>query len=530
MNSDFQPLDRALVRTRKRAGRLQFMQSSAAARRQSGRPHASPPLPCIWPGSSPGLIFRHHSALFVYHVPMRLSVPRPRIAIPPRRPVPMGSGSCRGCEVLTAGTHGAAVEDVTAHPDTTHSAPGADVVLEKQVQSTEAPPHNLQDSSEKCAQSNAAMHNSSHIIEFADGTTVVGLISKDDHAASEVSQKVPKGRDDSTVFTKLRESPRSVQTRKRAPQFMMDLFDAVADSNGTTRNRGVLEGSIVRSFPDKGQPNGAFHYFNISSFGTDEKIVKAEFRWHPKKLCASSYGGMFRQHFYKVDLYEVLHSGISPWRGNLITSRLLPMYNQGWEVFNITQTVTKWIHDSQTNNGILLVTTLPSGHWIESHMTKKSANDDDEAAIYLVIFSDDGHTASVSDHMLHEGNYLEYVRTRIARSAQYASNDDSAPCQKRPLYVDFEKIGWSGWIISPRGYNAYHCRGSCPFPLGESLRATNHATVQSIVNALRLSGEVEKPCCVPDKLHSISLLYFDDEENVVLKQYDNMVAVSCGCH
>uniref|UniRef100_A0AAY4D8V4 TGF-beta family profile domain-containing protein n=1 Tax=Denticeps clupeoides TaxID=299321 RepID=A0AAY4D8V4_9TELE len=294
-------------------------------------------------------------------------------------------------------------------------------------------------------------------------------------AASEVSQKVPKGRDDSTVFTKLRESPRSVQTRKRAPQFMMDLFDAVADSNGTTRNRGVLEGSIVRSFPDK-----AFHYFNISSFGTDEKIVKAEFRWHPKKLCASSYGGMFRQHFYKVDLYEVLHSGISPWRGNLITSRLLPMYNQGWEVFNITQTVT-----------------------------------------------------SVSDHMLHEAKLLVIHKgklTRIARSAQYASNDDSAPCQKRPLYVDFEKIGWSGWIISPRGYNAYHCRGSCPFPLGESLRATNHATVQSIVNALRLSGEVEKPCCVPDKLHSISLLYFDDEENVVLKQYDNMVAVSCGCH
>ncbi|NWT62675.1 UNIV protein, partial [Erythrocercus mccallii] len=104
------------------------------------------------------------------------------------------------------------------------------------------------------------------------------------------------------------------------------------------------------------------------------------------------------------------------------------------------------------------------------------------------------------------------------------------PCKRHPLSVDFEEIGWSGWIISPRGYNAFHCKGSCPFPLGENMRPTNHATVQSIINALKLSEGVSSPCCVPDKLHSINLLYFDDDENVVLKQYDDMVAGSCGCH
>lgn len=114
------------------------------------------------------------------------------------------------------------------------------------------------------------------------------------------------------------------------------------------------------------------------------------------------------------------------------------------------------------------------------------------------------------------------------RSAR--SVDRLQPCQRHPLSVDFEEIGWSGWIISPRGYNAYHCRGSCPFPLGENMRPTNHATVQSIINALKLSEGVSSPCCVPDKLHSINLLYFDDDENVVLKQYDDMVAGSCGCH
>lgn len=120
---------------------------------------------------------------------------------------------------------------------------------------------------------------------------------------------------------------------------------------------------------------------------------------------------------------------------------------------------------------------------------------------------------------------------RGARSVDYSEEEGvSVPCQRLPLYVDFEEIGWSGWIVSPRGYNAYHCKGSCPFPLGQNMRPTNHATVQSIIHALKLIKGIDTPCCVPDKLFSINLLYFDDDENVVLKQYKDMVAGSCGCH
>ena len=98
------------------------------------------------------------------------------------------------------------------------------------------------------------------------------------------------------------------------------------------------------------------------------------------------------------------------------------------------------------------------------------------------------------------------------------------------MYVDFEKIGWSSWVISPKGYNAYHCKGTCPFPLGLSQNPSNHATVQSIMNALGLGGDVGSPCCVPSSLFAVSLLYFDNDGNVVLKQYADMVAADCGCH
>nr|XP_020441662.1 bone morphogenetic protein 2-like isoform X1 [Monopterus albus] len=331
----------------------------------------------------------------------------------------------------------------------------------------------------------------------------------------------------------------AVAPHKKAPQFMLDLFNAVSVSDEAPKSLNeILEGNIVRSFEDKGHAGERFHFFNLSSFSREERMVKAEFRWFKKKqkfYQGKSYG----PHFYKVDLYEVLDSKVKPWRGNLINSRLVPLYTQGWEVFNVSQMVSKWIQNSQENNGILVVTMLPSGHWVESAASSSKQNRAlTDTKSYLVVFSDDGRTGATNQSYVGEvqpaaaaPELQDHRRRKRRASPSFSPHDRSQSCQRVPLFVDFEEIGWSGWIISPRGYNAYHCKGSCPFPLAGSLRATNHATVRSIMHALKLSSdEVGAPCCVPDRLQPISLLYFDDEENVVLKQYDDMVALSCGCH
>jgi len=61
------------------------------------------------------------------------------------------------------------------------------------------------------------------------------------------------------------------------------------------------------------------------------------------------------------------------------------------------------------------------------------------------------------------------------------------------------------------------------------MRPSNHATIQSLVHAVGLDPEVPAPCCVPDKLSSITLLYFDENGNVVLKNYPNMTVQKCAC-
>uniref|UniRef100_A0A3B5QH46 TGF-beta family profile domain-containing protein n=1 Tax=Xiphophorus maculatus TaxID=8083 RepID=A0A3B5QH46_XIPMA len=339
---------------------------------------------------------------------------------------------------------------------------------------------------------------------------------------------VPGGAPDEAPF-ELKDFPRApaFSPHKKAPQFMLDLFNAVSVADGAHRSqKEILEGNTVRSFQDKGERKHIYYGFIVFYKFTEKKIMHLFI--YKEDFCIE------RHRCRWVDVYEAPDSRLKPQRGNLITSRLVPLYTQGWEVFNVTQLVSKWIQKSQENNGILVVTTFPSSDRMNSEPKQLQLTDTNA---YLVVFSDDGRTEANRSYLgkLIWGNsprpFTSVATRRRRASSDFPLRGRPQSCRRVPLFVDFDEIGWSGWIISPRGYNAYHCKGSCPFPLGVGLRATNHATVRSIMHTLKLPGEdVGAPCCVPDRLQSISLLYFDDEENVVLKQYDDMVALSCGCH
>ncbi|NWX90777.1 BMP2 protein, partial [Nothoprocta ornata] len=315
---------------------------------------------------------------------------------------------------------------------------------------------------------------------------------------------------------------------KQPPQYMVDLFNTVANADGVTKNPGVLEGNTVRSFLDKIHSEKMHFLFVLSSVAKNEKILTAEL--HLFRLWPRAGNGPTRHHFCQVSIYQVLDKTRleAPEGQKLLATRLLALQGSGWEVFAITQAVRDWTQDESSNQGLLvLVQSLGGGPLDPPGVRFASSRDHHESKKpMLVLFTDDGRRGASLPSSAFPG------ASRALRSGLRSTRslDRLQPCQRHPLSVDFEEIGWSGWIISPRGYNAYHCKGACPFPLGENMRPTNHATVQSIINALKLSEGVSSPCCVPDKLYSINLLYFDDDENVVLKQYDDMVAGSCGCH
>ncbi|KAF4790937.1 Bone morphogenetic protein 7 [Turdus rufiventris] len=112
--------------------------------------------------------------------------------------------------------------------------------------------------------------------------------------------------------------------------------------------------------------------------------------------------------------------------------------------------------------------------------------------------------------------------SRVSSVTDYNSSDLKTACRKHELYVSFQDLGWQDWIIAPKGYAANYCDGECSFPLNAHMNATNHAIVQTLVHLMN-PDYVPKPCCAPTKLNAISVLYFDDNSNVILKKYRNMI-------
>ncbi|XP_040293495.1 growth/differentiation factor 10 [Bufo bufo] len=118
---------------------------------------------------------------------------------------------------------------------------------------------------------------------------------------------------------------------------------------------------------------------------------------------------------------------------------------------------------------------------------------------------------------------------RTMKKARRRQWDEPRVCSRRYLKVDFADIGWSEWIISPKSFDAYYCSGVCEFPMPKVVRPSNHATIQSIVKAVGIIPGVPEPCCTPERMSSLSVLFLDESRNVVLKVYPNMSVESCSC-
>nr|AVK72282.1 anti-dorsalizing morphogenetic protein ADMP [Isodiametra pulchra] len=347
--------------------------------------------------------------------------------------------------------------------------------------------------------------------------------------------------------------------KSSAPEYMLDLYRQSSDlESGVSKQANPYNANIIRSFQNQGYGEMKHFWFDVEKLNKTQdpnmKLVGAEFHIykHVKKQLSSA-DDLFQ--FVQVQLYRVTRHARS--QLVMIDSRVLSTHGSGWEIFNIPDVVSYWLANPDDNLGLVIIATGLDGKELDgSHVIELVTSSKAKKQPILVAFADDRNNTdsqelrefdpldSLMAAVPDEASSTNHSRTRRSatnenRAASPPSTNEKRPfatrgarnCERLPMYVDFAEIGWSGWIISPTGYNAYYCKGECPFPLSQMHRPSNHATVQSIVHAIGSHDpSPPRPCCVPDRLYSINLLYFDQSGDVILKQYEDMVAASCGCH
>ncbi|XP_035244220.1 bone morphogenetic protein 7-like isoform X1 [Anguilla rostrata] len=345
-----------------------------------------------------------------------------------------------------------------------------------------------------------------------------------------------------------------------APMFMLDLYNAMSEDGysypfkpiittqgppiATLQDSNFLsDADMVMSFVSLAERDKDFlpawrHHrefrFDLSRIPEGEAITAAEFRIYKDAVQERSENATFR-----INVYQVLQE--HPDRESdlfLLDTQVLWAAEEGWLVFDITATSNHWVLNPAGNLGLQLVLEGFDGQSVNPTMAGLIGHSGPQSKQpFMVAFfkAAEVHIRSVRSA---GGKQRNPNRSKAQKSpaamkaANYAETsiiDQKQACKKHELYVSFRDLGWQDWIIAPEGYAAYYCEGECAFPLNSYMNATNHAIVQTLVHFIN-PKTVPKPCCTPTQLHAISVLYFDDSSNVILKRYRNMVVRACGCH
>ena len=288
----------------------------------------------------------------------------------------------------------------------------------------------------------------------------------------------------------------------------------------TVRSFSHVESDLDLKFQS---PNRFRLSFDLSSIPTREKLQAAE-------LSLSRVPILNEEDLVpklgRILVYDILRPGAKGHRApllRLIDSKPINTRKNGTVSVDVHPAVERWIKDPANNHGLLVHV---RGTKQEHVRLKRNISERNDTWVVsrpmLFTYTDDGR------YKMSSARQIMDRRARRAALRKNRRKDGRENCRRHPLYVDFADVGWNDWIVAPPGYDAFYCHGDCPFPLADHLNSTNHAIVQNLVYSTKPSM-VPKACCVPTALSSISMLYLDEENKVVLKNYQDMAVLGCGC-
>lgn len=237
-----------------------------------------------------------------------------------------------------------------------------------------------------------------------------------------------------------------------------------------------------------------------------------------------------RRYYQQIMVHDIIKPGTkgksSPIT-RIIDSKPIDIRKAGSLSLDVLPAVERWMNNPATNYGLLIIIKAYNKKIPKTHVRLRRAVHENEQEWsskqpLLFTYTDDGKNKQRT------GEELAHMRPRRSFKNKHRRKETREPCRRHSMTVDFREVGWEDWIVAPPGYEAYYCYGECNFPLPEHLNTTNHAIVQTLVNSMN-PNQVPKACCVPTQLSAISMLYLDDNNKVVLKNYKEMVVVGCGC-
>ncbi|XP_053625020.1 protein 60A [Plodia interpunctella] len=344
---------------------------------------------------------------------------------------------------------------------------------------------------------------------------------------------------------------------RSAPSFLLDVYKQLAEEHEQARptrssemalsgdeQQAIDASDLIMTFQSKKHHLGALRqghgrhvWFEVAGApGDASSLLTAELRLHQAPTHTEDPTSL-----YRVVAHRVLSvDNLGKMQLEEVASVNTSVGSEGWLELNVTSSLAAWLTSPADNRGFFI--TLHPHLQPERHVKPEEIGlEEPRGAIvegkqpFLVAFFKSGPKLGNTDpgarrkreakRWRSHGFSDNHLRNPLTDTSHWTTRS----CEIQTLYVSFKDLEWQDWIIAPDGYGAFYCSGECNFPLNAHKNATNHAIVQTLVHLLN-PQQVPKPSCAPIKLSPISVLYYTDDSNVILRKYKNMVVKSCGCH
>ncbi|KAF0882731.1 growth/differentiation factor 3 [Crocuta crocuta] len=324
----------------------------------------------------------------------------------------------------------------------------------------------------------------------------------------------------------------SPQTVQPVPSILKKIFQ-VREAAATTGDSHDLcyikdlgiRGNILRLLLDQGRflypkkPSQASSclqkllYFNLSAITDKEELTMAQLGLD---LGPTTYYKLGPELELALSLVEEPHVGDWPVPppGKMLVLQSVP-WPQGVVHFNLLRVAKGWRNNPWKNLGLLLEILVKGNRDVGVNFqldTCARLRRSLRASLLVVtLHPEQCHPSS------------RKRREAVPAPQAFCRN----LCHRHQLFINFRDLGWHKWIIAPKGFMANYCHGECPFSLTTSLNSSNYAFMQALMRAV--DPEVPQAACIPTKLSPISMLYQDNDDNVILRHYEDMVVDECGC-
>ncbi|XP_017490343.1 PREDICTED: uncharacterized protein LOC108378530 isoform X4 [Rhagoletis zephyria] len=213
-------------------------------------------------------------------------------------------------------------------------------------------------------------------------------------------------------------------------------------------------------------------------------------------------GNIKRRRDLIIMIYQVvrrsIHQNLTHTMKLVESSLRIPAGSGQWVQFEIKHMPANWLNQNAASMTLAIKVQEP---WMRS---------------FLVIDAEDNQNKQFPLHI--EAFIKQPRRRKRSTSLDCQESDHEVRCCRYPLKVNFTNFGWN-FVVAPTSFDAYFCNGECKVGYLEQYTHTHIASLTTSAT----------PCCSPTKMSPLSLLYFDQDHNLVLSTIPNMSVEKCSC-